>query len=86
MNAKHINWEKRRDDHTRNAIDFANAIDFPTILLVIYYPDMAAHQQPPCHYSIDVDGVKPITRKQALRIRGIKVMYLPDGSAEVVWQ
>lgn len=80
----HIDWIKRRDTHTRNAIDYANAIDFPIVLLVIYYSEMAAHMQMPCHYLIEVNDVKPITRKQALKLHALKVLYMPDGVAEVL--
>lgn len=81
----HIDWSKRRDEHTKRAIDYATSIDFPIVLLVIYYSEMAAHSQMPCHYLIDGVSVTPITRKQAKGVHAMKVMYLPNDMVEVVW-
>ena len=81
-----IDWTKHREDHTRNALRFAQSIDFPAVLIVIYYPDMAAHNQMPSHYVVDENGTKPVTRKQANDFHGMKILYLPDGTAERMYQ
>lgn len=78
-----IDWEARRETHTIKAIQAAKRIDWPDILLVIYYPCMSAYSQPPLHYIINAAATIPITRKRAESFTGLRVLFLPDEKMEV---
>jgi len=79
-------WSRRREEHTRRAIDYARGVDFPTKLLTIYYPEMARNKQPPCHYILDCGDTYPCTRKQSMLFKGLRIFYLPNGSVEFAFK
>lgn len=84
---QHIDLSKRRENHTHMAFDKARSYDWPCILLVIYYPSMAAHNIPPAHYYIgDLQSPKNVTRSFCDSYKGLKLLFLPDRSVEEVWK
>lgn len=84
---RHIDANKRKQEHTFAAINAAKQYDWPCILLVIYYPGMATYDVAPSHYYIANGEVpRPVARKFVDSYKGMRLLFMPNRTMEEVWK
>lgn len=80
----HIDWAKRKQLHTREAVLKALRLNITPIILEIHYPSLVT--VPASYYRIVCGGLTPITKADAHKPGYIALwlIYLP--SKELVYQ
>ena len=87
MGMPHIDFKRRKETHTENAINFASQILCSTILLEIFYPSLTG-SAPPSYYRITKGTAFPISRSEAGAARAnvdLTLTYMPNGETVFQW-
>jgi hypothetical protein len=79
----HVNYAKRKQDHTIAALEYALRLDITPMLLEIQYPSITS--VPASYYAIDRGRAMPIPKRDTVPGSLLKLIYLPNRETVFQW-